>query len=471
MRVAPRSSSRIFTVLLTVAVTATLAAPPGQARDADPRVTTRSWTSLAPSSTPNFAQASAVRTADGIQHVVWVVDEAGGANYLHTTIDANGRQGLVSRVLTTTWAQLSTPIDLDVDAAGRLRMSFRGTVDGDTSNFFTHRGVYSAVSSDGGTTWVVPREVLAVSDASGGSSSFVTLPDGSVLGGYGDTGGFHWHVGTISEADEPTTTNAEFTDHDAMAASLVTTGSAVWVVYQSIRGDGVFARQIWPSLGAPVRAPGGYTNPAQPVAVVNRPGVGPVAAYLLDDEVVLWDVLANRVHRVRGMGGASAPELAVLPDGHLWVASAGPIGYDPRASRVAARGWRTDRRPTMLPDPFASFGVSVSASTALRAEVLLVASDDGNPIQLLARSVAAQLRLRATPRRWPSGRARTVVFKVTDVDGGVARARVRAGGERCRTNRAGRCTIRFAARRAGRFTARATKRGYDASEVRLTVRR
>ena len=47
-------------------------------------------------------QASAVRTADGVQHVVWIVDEAGGANYLHTTIAPSGRQGLVSRVLPTT---------------------------------------------------------------------------------------------------------------------------------------------------------------------------------------------------------------------------------------------------------------------------------------------------------------------------------------------------------------------------------
>ena len=101
-----RAAARFTTVLLTVAVTAALAAPPGSARDADPRVTGRAWTSLAPASTPNFAQASAVRTADGLQHVVWIVDEAGGANYFHTTIDAAGRQGAVTRVLPTTWGQL-----------------------------------------------------------------------------------------------------------------------------------------------------------------------------------------------------------------------------------------------------------------------------------------------------------------------------------------------------------------------------
>lgn len=466
-----RRTRTLAASLLAVSVTAALAAPPGSAARAEERVTARSWTALAPSSSPNFAQASAVRTADGLQHVVWIVDEGAGANYLHTTIDRRGRQGPVTRVLPTAWAQLSTPVDLEVDAAGRLRMSFRGTVDGNTADFFTYRGVYSAVSGDGGATWVVPREVLAVSDASGGGSTFVNLPDGNVLGGYGDTGGFHWHVGAVPEAAEPTTTNAEFTDHDAMAAQLVGSGSAVWVLYQSARAGGIFARQVWPTLGAPVQAPGGYTNPGQPMAVVDRPGVGPVAAYMLGDQVVLWDVLANRTHRVPGMKGASVPELAVLPDGHLWVVSAGPIGYDPRASRVAARGWAVDRRPTVLPDVYSSFGVSVSASTALRAEVLLVANDSGEPTRLMARSVAAQMVLRASPRRWGSGRAQSVVFKVTDVDGKVSGAKVRAAGRRCTTNGAGRCTIRFAGMRPGRVSARATKRGYDDAKVRLTVRR
>lgn len=457
--------------LLAISVAGALAAPPGSALDVDARVTARSWTPLDPSSSPNFAQASTVRTADGLQHVVWIVDDGAGATYLHTTLDANGRQGAVTRILAVAWAQLSTPVDLEVSPSGLLRVSFRGTPDGDSANFFTYRGVYSAVSGDGGASWALPREVLAVSDASGGGSTFVNLPDGSVLGGYGDTGGFHWHVGAIPEAAEPTTTNAEFTDHDAMAAQLIGNGSAVWVLYQSVRADGIFARQVWPSLGAPVRAPGGYTNPGQPMAVVNRPGVGPVAAYVLNDQVVLWDVLANRTHRVPGMKGASVPELAVLPDGHLWVASAGPIGYEPRASRVARRGWDVDREPSMLPDLSASFGVSVSASTALRAEVLLVANDDGDPTRLLARSVAARLYLKATPRRWSAGSARTVSFKVTDVDGGVARAKVRVGSRRCTTNGSGRCSIRFPGMRPGRMTAKATKRAYDEAKVSLTVRR
>ena len=77
--------------------------------------------------------------------------------------------------------------------------------------------------------------------------------------------------------------------------------------------------------------------------------------------------------------------------------------------------------------------------------------------------------LRATPARWRAGRAQRVVLKVTDVDGGVARAKVRAAGRRCTTNRSGRCTIRFAGRGPGRIAVKATKRGYYPVKAKLRV--
>lgn len=466
-----RARARILAAGLAAIVTAGLAAPPGTAATAE-RVGTRSWTALTASASPNFAQAAVTRTADGLQHVVWVVDNPDRThNYEHTTISRTGAQGPVTRVLTSNWAQLSTPVDLGVNADGSLRLAFRGTIDGDTSNFFTYKGVYTAVSGDGGASWVVPREVLAKSIGDGGVTLAYT-PDGTPITGYGDTGGFHWNVGTVPEAAVPTATVQEFTDHDATAATLVATGASVLVVYQSIRGGGVYARQVWPTLGAAAKAPGDYTNPGQPMAVVNRPGVGPVAAYTIDSKVVLWDIAANRIHRVRGMDGPNNVSLTVLPDGHMWVAAQGPIGYTPRVSRVAARGWNIDRRPTLLDDMYSTFGLEVTSTDALRAELLLTANEAGDPSRIHAMSALAQLSLRASPSRWRVNRAQTVVFKVTDVDGGVARAKVRAGGQRCTTNASGRCTIRFAPRsRPGPINAKATKASYYPARKILRVRR
>lgn len=463
--------ARILAAGLAAVVTASLSAPPGTAATAE-RVTTRSWQPLSSSTSPNFAQAAVARTADGTQHVVWIVDNADRThNYEHTTISPTGRQGPVTRILTTNWAQLSTPVDLGVNADGSLRLAFRGTIDGDTSNFFTYKGVYTAVSADGGASWVVPREALAPSIGDGGVTLAYT-PSGIPITGFGDTGGFHWHVGTIPEAAVPAAPIQEFTDHDAGAASLVTSGSAVYVVYQTIRGAGIYARQVWPTLGAAIKAPGEYTNPGQPMAAVDRPGVGLVAAYTIDSKVVLWDVFANRLHRVRGMDGPNNVSLATLPDGHLWLAAQGPIGYTPRVSRVSARGWTIDRRPALLDDMYSTFGLEITSAGALRAELLLTSNDAGDPPRIHAMSALAQLGLRATPSRWRVNRAQTVVFRVTDVDGAVARARVRADGRRCTTNGSGRCSIRFPARsRPGRINAKATKTGYYAATARLSVRR
>lgn len=450
-------------------VATALAAPPGIAGTVE-RVGTRSWSPLTGSASPNFAQAAVARTADGTQHVVWIVDNPDRThNYEHTTISPSGSQGPVTRVLATDWSQLSTPVDLGVNADGSLRLAFRGTVDGNTANFFTYKGVYTAVSADGGASWVVPREVLAKSTTDGGVTMAHT-PDGTPITGYGDTGGFHWNVGTVPEAAVPAATVQEFTDHDAYGASLVRSGSAVYVVYQSIRGAGIYARQVWPSLGAAIKAPGDYTNPGQPMAVVDRPGVGVVAAYTIGSRVVLWDVFANRVRRVRGMDGPNNVSLAVLPDGHLWLAAQGPIGYTPRVSRVSARGWTVDRRPVLLDDLYSTFGLEVSSAGALRSELLLTGNDSGDPSRIHAMSALAQMTLRTTPRRWRVNRAQRVVVKVTDVDGGVARVKVRAGGRRCTTNGAGRCSIRFPGQaRPGRITVKATKRSYYPEKTRLRV--
>jgi hypothetical protein len=454
------------TLLMPTAITPTANAV------VDARVGFSSWTPLTASTSPNFAQAATARTADGLQHVVWIVDNADRThNYEHTTISPTGVQGPVTRILPTNWAALSTPVDLGVNADGSLRLAFRGTSIGDTSDFFHYKGVYTAVSGDGGATWVVPREVLAPSISDGG----VTLayaPGGTPVTGYGDTGGFHWYVGTVPEAAVATTPVQEFTDHDAMGASLVTSGASVYVVYQSTRANGIFARQVWPTLGAPIQAPGEYTNPGQPTALVDRPGVGPVAAYTIDSKVVLWDILHNSIHAVRGMDGPNNVALSALPDGHLWVAAQGPIGYTARASRVAARGWNVDRSPVLLDEMYSTFGLEVTSVGELRAELLLTGNEVGAPPRIHAQSVEARMTLKATPRHWRVGRTQTVVFRVTDVDGAVPGARVRAAGRRCTTSGSGRCSIRFAAvRRPGSITARATRTGYVAAVVKLKITR
>ncbi|QBX55340.1 hypothetical protein EXE58_07645 [Nocardioides seonyuensis] len=455
------------TMLLPTAVT-----PTASAGQLEGRVSTGSWAPLTPSLSVNFADATVARAADGTQHVVWMVDNPDRThNYEHTTISPSGAQGPVSKVLPTNWSQLGTPVDLGVNPDGSLRLAFRGSIDGSTADFFSYKGVYTAVSGDGGLTWAVPREVLVKTHTIGGVTMAYTAT-GAPITGFGDTGGFHWSIGSTPEAALSSAVVAEFTDHDAMGASLVSSGGVVHVVYQSSRLNAVFARQVWPTLGAPVQAPGTHTIPHQPISVVDRPGVGPVAALVVAGKVVLWDISSNSTHPVRGMDGASNASLAALPDGHLWVAAQGPIGYTPRASRVAASGWDVDRRPTELDDLYSTFGVVVSSVDALRAELVVPGAESGDPVRMHAQSVEAQMSVKASPGRWRAGRAQKVVFKVTDVDGGVSGAKVRAAGKRCTTNGAGKCKIKFRAYpRPRKITVKVTRDGYVPVKLKLKVKR
>ena len=108
----------------------------------------------------------------------------------------------------------------------------------------------------------------------------------------------------------------------------------------------------------------------------------------------------------------------------------------------------------------------------ISTELLVTGNEVGEPSRIHAMSALAQLTVKASPRRWRTHRAQRVVFKVTDVDGKVAGAKVRAGGRRCTTNGSGKCAIRFPSQaRPGRITAKVTKRSYYPVKTKLKVRR
>lgn len=66
----------------------------------------------------------------------------------------------------------------------------------------------------------------------------------------------------------------------------------------------------------------------------------------------------------------------------------------------------------------------------------------------------------------------TSVFKVTDVDGAVAGAKVRAAGRRCTTTGSGKCRIRFpASSRPKKIRVKVTKASYYPAATVLRVRR
>ena len=123
-----RTRTRTLALLASTGLlVAGLGGPPGTAATAE-RVGPRSWTPLTASSSPNFAQAAVARTADGTQHVVWIVDNPDRThNYEHTTISPSGRQGPVTRVLATSWAQLLLKYNISHPAVTAVAGNDRAT--------------------------------------------------------------------------------------------------------------------------------------------------------------------------------------------------------------------------------------------------------------------------------------------------------------------------------------------------------
>jgi hypothetical protein len=460
----------------TLVVSSALALAAGAITVAPAQAAVDDWVRISPSANPNFATPASARTPDGTQHVIWQVD---GGNFEHVAIAPNGRRSAVSRVLAAPWSAVSSYPDLVAMPDGSLRLLFTGKRTGGTADFFDGKGIYNAVSTDGGATWTVPNEIYARAVGGGDHALGAVLPDGRVLAGHHDTAGFHFRIGAGNDAEAAIeSVNTDVAIAGAHDYSIVASGGVVWLTYNVGDANSTVAQQIWPSIGAQVRPPvtTGYSYAGTPV--VDRPGVGAVAAfeagYGTSHQVYVWELAANRVRRVPGFAGPNNVFLDVLPDGHLWIGATGPINYQPRASRVAKSGWTIDRRPALLPGAYSTFDGTVAATSTLGSTLVMsgkiTASDSTEG--MLAHQVMATLNVRATPRRWRIRRTQRVAIKVTDVDGAVAGARVRAGDERCRTNSRGVCRLRFTASvRPRQIRVKVTKRGYYAGSAKLVVRR
>lgn len=470
-----RSIHRTVVAAIASALAATVAVVPTSAAGPAERASRLTdWTRLSPSINPNFAEAATARTPDGLLHVVWGVDPG---NFEHTTIDPRGRQGAVSRVLAADWSSVTARPDLEVMPDGSLRLFFTGWRTGGTADFFDAKGVYNAVSTDGGATWAVPTEIYARAVGGGDNAEASVLPDGQVLTGFGDTAGFHFRIGAGDNANAaPESVNTDVPIAGGVEFTTVTSSGAVWLTYSA--GDNRYARTLWPTVGEPITPPltTGYSYAGVPV--VDREGVGPVAAfeagYGTTNEVYVWDIARNQIHRVPGFRGPNNVFIGTATDSHLWVGASGPIGYTPRAARVARTGWAVDRKPTKLSDSYTTYDGTIVGLSGMRAEMIMSGRiESADPAEgMLSHSVQSSMWVKATPRRWRVGRAQRVKFVVKDVDGAVRTALVKADGRRCTTNAAGTCRIAFSSySRPKKIRVKVTEPGYDAVKLVLKVKR
>jgi len=475
---------RLVTALSAAALAAAmLSAPPGGATvgaSVDSRGEARSergapgsWTKVS-SGTGSITFASSLyRTADGMLHVVYPRSVGAAGQLGHTAVRPSGSTASQSTILPSPWTNVETSPIVMAGPSGGLRVVFGG-VQG-PPGFWSNGRMYTLTAPASGATWTLPMEAVGNSGAAFAShgTGGTTLADGTPVAAFPLNASIIWHTGTGTDPDQ----SFNVASCCAYDMAMVRSGNQVWVGWyangSSAATNGTFVRQIAPTLGPILRAPGSSVGtssvPTERVALAARAGGGVYVAYCSGPPncsgVRLWRVGASSARPVPGSRYAARIALSAAQGGRLWLAWSNNI---PRVKAVRTNPAAT--RFGALRDVGVPRGRNAVHALALegsrgRGDVVINVGDAFWHTQ-----VVAGLTLTASPARWPRTQRRTVTFTVTDAGVRVAGALVRAGSGACRTTARGTCRITFPPRsRAARLTARATKSGYAAGVRALRV--
>lgn len=435
------------------------------------------WAQLNTKGISLLAKSDLLRTSDGVLHVVYP-QEVGplDVEYEHTSVSTTG--GVISHSTAVSgWGTLTDDPILLPAAGGGMQIIFGGLQDTNVANPYSAGHTYRAVGDASGASWTVPGEALTKSKT--GYASYGTgatlLPDGTSIQGHPLNSEFTWRVGTTPlPTSDATPADSSFSvaGGGLKHFTLVQSGGNVWAAwYDQGTDNGYFARQIHPALGPVLKAPGQTADtldPGQAVPMVVRPDGSIVMAYCIGyptcTSVGLWPVGTSTVYKVPGSGGAETITMDTGPTGRLWVAWAD--GDDVIAARSSTTGFSFGaQRRSAKPDPnLPIFQLRVEAS---RGEASLVANDGAG---IYHRQLQAGLVVKASTKRWDGDQRKTVTFKVTDAAQPVSGAKVLGGGESCKTNAQGKCSITFAERRPGKIKMKAKRSGFSPALVTLTVK-
>jgi hypothetical protein len=353
--------------LLAVAATALALAAPAQAA-AWKRVTTAD------------SQVAAVRTGDGVLHVVW----HDGDDLFHTAIRAGGKVGATRPIVTGSGVQDPAVVALP---------------DGLQAFWSADDGLDTAFSPDEGTSWQLTHGAIA---AGGGPVSAT-----ADLQAWGGT----W----VHAGEDPSTPSVDYGPGSSPQLATNKAGRTMmaWlangVVAQRVNADGTPDGPLMTMPGPPAGRIS-LAAGAKGFFVASGPNVWPVGA---------GSMLA--------LGRGHAVSLAADAKGRVWAVW---------ASRGHVYAARSDREVS-------EFGARVDAGRVADTVQATDASALGSSLDVLARFGGATYVKRVRPGLTLVARRRgnQVTFSVTDADNPVRGARVRVAGRTKRTDRAGRTTI------------------------------
>jgi hypothetical protein len=435
------------------------------------------WNKISIGTVSSTAVPSVVRTADGVLHVVYSKTVLDGLRIGHTEVNTAGTVVKRNDVLADGWYAMDpSPVAVSPDGIS-LDVLFAGQRT-QTSGFWSNGRIYRALSSTSGADWTLPAD--SVGRDSGAISTrgtaATTLEDGTPVAGFPLNDVLTWHVGTDNKPDQryQVTPNTNCCMFDAAMTRTGSTVLAGW--YQNgwnADGSGTFVKQIYPSVGGTLKAPGSTAAPATgPVAMATGAGGVVYVAYCAGSPtstcagVRVWKVGTNAVATVPRSKNATSVALSASPSGRLWVAWAD--------SAHAVHAVRTDASGMVMgavqnvgsPRGSATSSLAVEGSLA-RADIVLNNGAGG----LWHTQALPGLSPKASKKAWRQHHKQTVVFTVRDANAPVKGAVVRSGSRHCRTRAKGTCAITFPSTFAkGKHTVRVKKPSYGVATVVVRVR-
>ena len=449
---------------------------PANASDAGhpsaPKAAAGTWTKISKTTVGIIGRSSLYRTTDKVLHVVYPRETAGGGERLaYATVAANGNLVVQGDVLGSDWSTMDTSPIIMGDTGGGLRVVFGGLNAGYAGK------MYTVTSDSAGSTWSATSPSVSVGQSVSAYGSYgtsgTTQADGTPIAAWPLNSDITWHVGTGAGADSSFSVAGATLYNTAM----VRDGDSVWISWfaygNAASNTGVFARQILPSVGPILKAPGsseGTDTLEQGRTALAASSTGGVfmaycVGYVDCAKVRIWKVGTTRTVDVPKSKYADDIALSTGPGGRLWLAwrdnlpKVHALRTDPTGLRLGA-----NRNVGMPKGKAAVYAVAIEGSTG-KGDVVINVGDAFWHTQVLP-----GLTLKASPTSWKHGGSHKVTFTVTDAGTAVSGAKVKVGAKTCQTAASGKCTISFpASTRAGKYTASATRSGYFKGTAKLKV--
>jgi hypothetical protein len=426
------------------------------------------WTQVTGIGQPdsNILNVGLARTGDGVLHVLWSREPSGGdATLLHSSISANAKTvSGPDTVFTNTAGGINESSALVRTPEG-LRAFFAATNQFDDA-------LATATAGPDGKTWSAPataslggNQSKPVYAASGIAAALA--PNGAFFSAWGSSapGGEGFHIGLSPTDPDGSVGGGTVIDPGVGVDSQ---SSAAYVTGNLLDQDGVMVLPIAPA-GARVTIPNSGAEQLQhPTGITGRIGKpGVFVAYTQGTNEFLGKPAIYRVDtgksiRLSNRKGGEDVSISAAPGGRLWAFwKDGDTIFAARSNTSATKfGQIVDVRA--LGKGTTIYELAGEGSLGALDVVALLdppSGDIGNWHQRILPG------LTLTAKKGKNGK---VTFRVTDAGAAVKGAKVKLKGDGSKTTGAA-GTVKFTLA-DGRYSAAASKSGYESASVRVRVR-